>query len=259
MGRSNRRRERRADVEVTASNARRLPPPKPQWRETFDSWGGFPIFGSLAGILVLVVVLIYMNRAGASTNTAPYEPTARTPVAGRVVGDPNAPVKIIEFADFQCPFCKQWADGVEPKVYEEFIAKGVASLQYVSFAFLGEDSKRAAAAAECAADQNRFWDFHDLLFLRQGKENSGVFTNSNLKKFGLELRGKFADFDTGKFDQCVDSGAKNAAVETQTNQARSAGVQSTPSFLVNGTPISGVQPIEVFRTAIDNAQKAASK
>ena len=257
MGRSNRRRERRAETAAAPSTPRRVEP-KPAWRETFDSWGGFPIFGSLAAVLVLVAVLIYVNRSGSSTGTAAYTPITRSQVSGRLAGDPNAPVKIIEFADFQCPFCKRWTE-TEHKVVDEFVNKGVASIQFVSFAFIGDDSKNAAAAAECAADQNRFWDYHDILYLRQGAENTGVFSNANLKKFGDELKQHFSDFDTAKFGKCVDSGEKKATIGAQIKQGRDAGVQSTPSFLINGTPMSGVQPIEVFRTAIQNAQAAAKK
>ncbi len=257
MGGSNRRRQQRSGAARSTSAAATPAPTKSAFRENFDSWGGFPIFGALGGLLVVVAILIYMNRGGATAGTAAYEPVTRAEVAGRLTGSANAPVKIIEFADFQCPFCKQWADSVEPQVREEFINTGVASLQYVSFAFIGEDSRRAAAAAECAADQNRFWDYHDLLFLRQGAENTGVFTNANLKRFGGELQEHFADFDTAKFGQCVDSGEKLPGVDAETKQGRDAGVQSTPSFLINGRAVSGVQPIETFRSLIREAQAAA--
>ena len=256
VGGSNRRRQQRSGGARGAGQP--APAPKSAWRENFEAWGGYPIFGSLAGILVVVGLLIYMNRAGATAGDAPYVPVARAQVDGRLSGSPDAPVKIIEFADFQCPFCKQWADAVEPGILEEFVNQGIASLQYVSFAFIGDDSRRAAAAAECAADQNRFWDYHDILFLRQGAENTGVFSNSNLKQFGGELQQQFPDFDTARFDQCVDSGEKLPGVDAQTKQGQDAGVRSTPSFLINGASVSGVQPLDTFRELIRTAQAAAA-
>ncbi len=260
MGGPNRRRQQRTNAPGSEPpRAVQRVEPKPQWRETFESWGGYPVFGSLAVALVVVAVLVWMNRPGASVGTAPFATIQRNEVNGRVAGRADAPVKIIEFADFQCPFCKRWSDNVEKKLVEEFVNKGVASIQYVSFAFIGEESKLAAGAAECAADQGAFWEYHDLLFLRQGKENAGVFTAANLKKYGAELKSNVPKFDTDKFNKCVDSGEKRAAVEAQTKQARDAGVQSTPSFIVNGTPMSGVQPIETFRQVIEAAAKAASK
>ncbi|MGE3856517.1 MAG: DsbA family protein [Dehalococcoidia bacterium] len=261
MGGSNRRRQQRPGGSGGSGGSRT--PQKvdlgPGWRQTFNAWGGIPVFGSLAVAVVVVAVLVWMNRPGSSAGTAPYVAHERTQTNGRVAGDPNAPVKIIEFADFQCPFCKQWADQVEPKLVEEFINNGTASLQYVSFAFLGQESRRAAEAAECAADQGFFWQYHDLLFLRQGKENSGVYSTGNLKRFAEELKQHEPKFDTSKFGQCLDSGEKEGAVDAQIKQARDAGVQSTPSFLINGTPMSGVQPIEVFRQAIQAAAAAANR
>ena len=259
MGRSNRRQQRPSTPRAGAQPGRPAPPVKPQWRETLDSWGGFPVAGALVAMVLAVGVLIYMNRPGSSVGTAVYTPIARPQVSGRLMGDPNAPVKLIEFADFQCPFCQRFAHDVEPQVFDEFVKNGTASFQYVSFAFLGEESRRAAEAAECAADQGRFWDYHDLLFLRQGKENSGVFSASNLKAFAAELKTHFPDFDTGKFNQCLDSGAKRAAIEQQTKQAADAGVQSTPSFVINGAALSGVQPIEVFRQAVQAAKTGAGR
>jgi protein-disulfide isomerase len=137
---------------------------------------------------------------------------------------------------------------------EEFVNTGIASIEFRHFAFLGPDSVRAAEAAECAADQNRFWEYHDILFLRQGAENTGVYSTANLKSFAREVADAHEGFDLGAFDSCVDSGAKRAAVEEMTRQADALGIQSTPSFLVNGTPLSGAQPIENFRAAIAAAQ-----
>ena len=259
MGGSSRRRQQRASAPRGATSTPPSGAPKPAWRETFDAWGGYPIFVTLVVALIVVAVLIYMNRSGATAGAGAYQPIVRTPVSGRTAGNPDATVKIIEFADFQCPYCKRFADDGGKKLIEEFLNKGTVSIQFVSFIVVGEESKRAAEAAECAADQGRFWDYHDLLYLRQGAENSGVFSAGNLKKYAAELKTHFSDFDTGKFDRCLDSGEKRVSVEQQTKQAREAGVQSTPSFLINGLAFSGVQSIENLRQAIEAAQKAAKK
>lgn len=258
MGGSNRRRDR-ANAASSGTPASRTPQPKPAWRETFDSWGGYPVFGALVGALVLIAVLAWANRPGSSAGTGAFQPSVVKQVSGRVAGNPDAPVKIIEFADFQCPYCKQFHDTTGKQLFEQYVNQGTVSFQFVSFAFIGPESLQAAQAAECAADQGRFWDYHDLLYLRQGQENSGVFSSANLKKFAQELKQPFPNFDTGKFDQCLDSGQKAAVVDEQVKQARTAGVKSTPSFLVNGLAMSGVQPIEAFKQAIEAAQKSAGK
>ncbi|MDO9443700.1 MAG: thioredoxin domain-containing protein [Dehalococcoidia bacterium] len=232
------------------------PPAKPKaaWRQTLDSWGGFPVAGALGLVVVALAVLIWANRPGGTAGGDPYVPQERVQVNGRVEGDPNAPVKIIEYADFQCPFCKRFADDTSRQLVAEFVETGIASVEFRHFAFLGPDSVRAAEASECAADQNLFWAYHDVLFLRQGAENSGVYSAANLKSYAREVADEHDGFDLDAFALCLDSGAKRAVVEEMTRQADALGIQSTPSFLVNGVALAGAQPIENFRAAIAAAQ-----
>lgn len=112
---------------------------------------------------------------------------------------------------------------------------------YWNFAFLGDESQWAAEAAECAADQNKYWEYHDKLFASQNGENQGAFSKDNLKKFAADL-----GLDTTAFNSCLDSGKYTQQVQTDTQIAQQIGVQSTPSFLVNGTPLIGAQSIERF-------------
>lgn len=230
--------------------------PRPAgWRRTLNQWGGLPVLGSVAAALVVVAALIWSNRPGGGTTVA-IESGARTQVSGRTQGKPDAPVKIVEYADFQCPFCKQWVIETGHLLEQEFVESGQVLLEYRYFAFIGEESKKAAEAAECAADQNAFWPMHDVLYSHQGAENSGVYTVSNLKKYATEVAGRVGGFDTGKFNTCLDSGSKRALVDTLTQQARQAGVSSTPTFTVNGQALLGAQPIDAFRTAVERAKSA---
>jgi protein-disulfide isomerase len=113
-------------------------------------------------------------------------------------------------------------------------------------AFLGEESVWAAEAAECAADQDKFWEYHDILFAKQNGENQGAFAKENLKQFAAEI-----GLDSGKFNECLDSGKHTELVQTDTATAQQIGVQSTPSFLVNGTPLVGAVAIEKFKELIE--------
>ncbi len=206
--------------------------------------------------LAVVAALIWFNRPGGGEPTV-IDFGTRAQVSGRSQGNPNAPIKIVEYADFQCFFCKRWAVETEKAVEQEFVATGQAQLEYRYFAFLGEESKKAAEAAEaaeCAADQGRFWEMHDVLYSHQGAENSGVYSTGNLKKYATEVRGRASDFDTGTFNSCLDSGSKRAIVDSLTQQAKQAGVSSTPTFTVNGVAIVGAQTIDVFRTTIERAK-----
>jgi protein-disulfide isomerase len=111
---------------------------------------------------------------------------------------------------------------------------------------LGEESIWAAEAAECAADQDKFWEYHDKLFDSQNGENQGAFAKENLKMFAAEI-----GLDSGEFNECLDSGKHTQLVQADTALAQQIGVQSTPSFLVNGTPLIGAVPFEEFQKVID--------
>ena len=161
-------------------------------------------------------------------------------------GDPNAPVTIIEFGDFQCPFCGRFATSTEPQINEAYIQGGKVRFGYFNFAFLGQESNWAAEAAECASDQNKFWEYHDMLYSSQSGENQGAFNKDNLKKFAEDL-----GLDTSAFNECFDSGKYTQLIQEESSTASSIGVRSTPTFFINGQPLVGAQPFEVFQQTID--------
>jgi protein-disulfide isomerase len=139
---------------------------------------------------------------------------------------------------------------------------GVASFEFRHIAFLGEESARAAEAAECANLQGRFWDYHDLLFLRQGRENSGAFSESNLIRFGEELADASGPgtWDQQAFEACVQSGDTRAAVIEESRASidlltSALGQATTPSFSINGEFVRGLNDVQVFRDAIERARE----
>ncbi len=119
-------------------------------------------------------------------------------------------------------------------------------MAYFHFAFLGAESQWAAEASECAADQGAFWEYHDKLFNSQSGENQGAFNKDKLKGFADDL-----GLDTESFDECLDAGKYTEFVQSQTDVARRLGVQSTPTFAVNGQAVVGAQPFEAFQQVID--------
>jgi len=123
---------------------------------------------------------------------------------------------------------------------------GKVRFGYLHFAFLGEESQWSAEAAECAGDQNAFWEYHDYLFSHQNGENQGAFSKDNLKVFAADMK-----LDTAAFNTCLDSGKYTQLVTDQTNLGRGLGVQSTPTFAVNGQPVVGAIPYENFKQTID--------
>jgi protein-disulfide isomerase len=132
------------------------------------------------------------------------------------------------------------------QIEEEYIQKGLVRFGYQHFVILGPESQLAAEASECAADQDAFWIYHDRLFEAQQGKNLGAYSKSNLKVYTAEL-----GLDSILFDQCLDSGKYSDLVKAESQKAASLGVRSTPSFLINGRPVVGAQPIEVFRQYID--------
>ena len=163
-------------------------------------------------------------------------------------GDPEAPVTIIEFGDFQCPFCGRFATGAGRQIDEEYIQNGDVRFGYLHFAFLGPESQWAGEASECAAEQDTFWEYHDRLFDNQSGENRGAFNKDNLKRFAAEL-----GFDQQSFDECLDSGKYASLEQEETQAAQTLGVRSTPSFLINGEPLVDAQPFDVFKQYIEAA------
>ncbi len=117
---------------------------------------------------------------------------------------------------------------------------------YVHFAFLGPESLLAAEASECAADQNAFWAYHDALFTIQNGESGGAYQTDSLKDVAAQL-----GLDMPIFSECLDSGKHRDLVQEESAWVRSIGVQSTPAFVLDGQPIVGAQPFEVFQQAIE--------
>jgi len=234
---------------------------------TIQSWAT-PIVGVVMLVLGLLVgyymrPLILAQSFSATTASIVTPPGSTDPSAAQknlmaslipktrhFKGDPNAPVTIIEFGDFQCPYCGRFFAQTEPQIDETYIQSGKVRFGYFGFAFLGQESNWAAEAAECAADQNKFWEYHDTLYSSQSGENQGAFNKDNLKKIAEGL-----GLDTSAFNECFDSGKYKRLIQDDSNAASSLGVRSTPTFLINGQAIVGAQPFDVFQQTIDSLLK----
>lgn len=166
---------------------------------------------------------------------------------GAMLGKTSAPVTIVEFSDFQCSFCRKfWAETL-PKLKETYIDKGQARFLYRHFAILGKLSVQAAQASECAAEQGKFWPYHDRLFSNQG---ALAFTQTKLKGYARELK-----LVAQSFNQCLDAGKAAKKVEGETAVAAFLGVRGTPGFFVNGRLLVGAQPFEAFQAVIGEELK----
>jgi protein-disulfide isomerase len=169
--------------------------------------------------------------------------------SGPILGSASAPITIIEFSDFQCSFCKRfWADTL-PKLREAYIDQGKARFIYRHFAILGKHSEQAAQAAECAAEQGKFWEYHDQLFKNQG---GLAFTETKLRQYARDI-----GLNAGAFGACLGSGKHKDKVERETTAAAYVGGRGTPFFIVNQRHLVGAQPYEVFQKVIDEELESA--
>jgi protein-disulfide isomerase len=130
----------------------------------------------------------------------------------------------------------------------DYIFTGKAKLVYNNFAVIGQESQWAAAAAECAGDQNKFWAYAVYLFDHQGAENGGAFSQENLKQFAVQLK-----LDTSTFNTCFDGGKYTALVQQQLQEGQSRGVRATPTFFINGQMYEGVLPYNQLVSLIQTA------
>jgi len=192
------------------------------------------------------------QQAAGQPTLAPGKPVDVAAGVLPVMGNKDAKVKVIEFADFQCPFCEQWFKTVEAPMIADYVKTGKIAFYWRDYPFLGTESTDSANAARCANEQGKFWDYHDYLYNNQGQENSGTFSKDNLKKFAATL-----GLDTAKFNDCVDNGKYSKDVATDLSDGQKAGVNGTPTVFINGVPVVGAQPYDQFKSAIDAALAAA--
>ncbi|HET8570084.1 MAG TPA: thioredoxin domain-containing protein [Candidatus Limnocylindria bacterium] len=194
-------------------------------------------------------MLIVLGGSGSRPPDVPSVATSPPGASLKIRGDVAAPVEVEEWSDFQCPFCRQLALDVEPKVLASRVQTGRAKVVWRHFAFLGQESSWAAEASECANDQGKFWEYHDKLFAEQAGENRGTFRKDALKRFASDL-----GLDRAAFDACLDGGRHTARVAADTAAGRQKGVTVTPTLFVNGRKSEGVPTVAQLEAAIDAAR-----
>jgi len=213
----------------------------------------------VAGALIAFAVL-YVGGGFRKTEPAATSPSPKTATNiaddGPSLGDPKASVTVVEFADFQCPFCGRFFEQTEPQIMDQYVKAGKVRFVYRNFAFLGQESQDAALAADCANEQGRFWDFHDYLFSHQNGENQGAFSVANLKQFAQTLK-----LDSAKFNACLDSKKYFSEIQKDMADAQALGVTATPSMFVNSTSVVGAVSFAEISKVIEQelAKKANGK
>ena len=210
----------------------------------------------VVGALLVAVALIYPNLKPIG-EIVTKDPGDHPMANDNAMGDPNAPIKIEEFSDFQCPYCARFHEETEWQITNSYVTDGKVLFVYRSFGdFIGPESKAAAEAAYCAGDQNKYWEFHDILFANQTGENVGAFSDRRLNAFAEAL-----SLDMDAFSSCFDSGKYADRVQQDSQDGTAAGVTGTPAFLITYTVdgevkhrfIAGAYPFSEFQTQFDEA------
>ena len=216
----------------------------------------------LAGTVVLIGGALVLNQANPPANTPaaaaslpsaslglsakPSPPNAEK--GGRAWGPVDAPIKIVEFIDYQCPACGQYAKTYDKPVIDAFAATGKVRWEYATLNFIdsfqpgSQESRDAAAASWCATDQDKFWQMHYAIFDKQTGENRGGFARPRLKEMARAI-----GLNGDTFDACLDSNKYATKVDESSTVAREKNISSTPSFVVNGKVYPGFQSVTDFR------------
>lgn len=211
----------------------------------------------IVGAVLIAGSIIYLvgstkSGTGNGGNSGIFSDELKTEAPNDVIlGDPKAPVTIIEYGDYQCPACGAFFSDTEPLVRENYIKSGKAKIVFRDFQFLGPESVLAGEAAACAKEQNNFWAYHDAIYVaevKDGKENSG-----NLNRDLFIQLAKNVGLDVNKFTVCYDSNKYENAVKQQMQNESSLGINQTPTFFVNGQIVKGMLPFDQFKTIIDSA------
>jgi hypothetical protein len=192
----------------------------------------------VAALLVLIAVFISSRSDEAETRAgdqdapllgaqAVRERYDGIPQEGFRLGRADAPVRLVEFADLQCPFCRDAAEGSLPSIVDRYVRPGRVRLEFRNFAILGPDSEKAARAAQAAAEQGKGWQFIDLFYLNQGQENSGYVTDEFIRKIARGVPG----LDVERVVRASNGTDDETLAEART-EAQRFGIEQTPSYLM---------------------------
>lgn len=195
---------------------------------------------------------------GGAAASAPPERTTSGPLSEMARRDPNdpfalgsvdAPVAMVVYSDYRCPFCARYSTISQPEIVEKYVNEGLVRLEWRDFPVFGEASLLAARAGRAAAAQGLFWEFNDAIYAAAPQNGHHNLTHEKLQAFAEQVGVP----DLERFSRDMNSGDFDGAIALDSNQARSLGITGTPSFVIDGNPVVGAQPTELFEQIIEGA------
>jgi len=185
----------------------------------------------------------------------PYTQT-KMPNGDVVLGEPNAPVEIVEYSDYQCPFCERYFNDTESLIRKDYVAAGKVKIIYKDLIVVDgfkpglHESTDAALASRCAGDEGKFWEYHDAIFRVEAED--GEEMNGNLERDLFVAIAEKLGLTKSNFESCFDNKSHLTEVNNSMEEAKKVlSKLSTPSFIINGSPLMGAQPYDKFKAVID--------
>jgi predicted DsbA family dithiol-disulfide isomerase len=221
--------------------------PQPQWRIWIAAGGCAVALCAtfFIGALIFAGPQITQQFIHKTVQVADKNPYSET--QNNKMGNPKAPVHIIEYGDFQCPYCLKFREETEPQLIKEYVNTGKVYFEYRTYAVIGPESFSAAEGAYCAGDQNKFWEYHDMLFANWTGENVGDFTDEKLIKYAEVI-----NLNVGQFTTCLENRDHKKTVELDMLSAEKDGVHATPSFIINGIMVEGAQSFDELQAILEH-------
>ena len=203
-------------------------------------------FGYPLSVLFSLMILFLSSFGCAAAPKPKSQDATQILQSSPIFGDVNAPVKIVEFTDFECPFCGL----VQPALQQLLKAYPIqVNLTFKSFPLgMHRHAHMAHMAAMCANEQGKFWEYRNLLF-----QNQRALKRTDLNRYAMEL-----GFNLETFSQCVDDEKYAAKIEADFSEGVRSGVEGTPTFFVNGKILTGAQPFEAFEELVKQSLKERS-
>ena len=215
-----------------------------------------PFYGALAVIALVGVAALAWVASRPKNEVRTVDPNLPPAQAeGHLIGNPNAPVQVLEFADFECPSCGQFASVTEPDVRKRLIATGQVAYRFFDFPLpQHRNTIAASSAAACAGDQGKFWEMHDRIFEGQNDWNTEATTKPNkvFSQYAKEL-----GLDVDKWQGCIDAGTHLPVIEANRKEGERRMVSSTPTFVIGKRQIPGNLSYDNFKAYVDSAAAEA--
>ena len=168
-----------------------------------------------------------------------------------ILGDPDAPITLVEFGDYQCHYCNVFFQSIEKDIVKNYVDTGKVKIIFKDYNIIGEDSVKASQGAHCANDQGLFWEYHDILYSNWTGENNGWASSENLAIFAQQI-----GLNMDKWSECMNKGSHSQIILKSNDDARTLQLTGTPAFFIINSEgevskLFGAQPFEVFKKIFD--------